>query len=198
MSRTSRIVATVVSLSCLTLSACDSEETGGRDPHAEGDAPRPAMLSLGEGAMTSGFTCDGRLRITPESIVYSDQIDGIRPEGEAFAIVSFQAEAVSDNPTCAVAEKGESKGFKWRDTAGSDISEVSGADSRWDTLEGFADGRRILAGTYSIDNAVFDIDKSQKQSTLVYIDSNGQEFRWRMPAKDAGRTARALRMALTP
>ncbi|WP_329393491.1 hypothetical protein OHA45_05515 [Streptomyces lydicus] len=63
---------------------------------------------------------------------------------------------------------------------------------------GFHDGgSTVQPHTFRRNTIAFDITSSEKGGTLVYVDGNGDAFRWKIPAASSGDAASALKSALT-
>ncbi|WP_327351868.1 hypothetical protein [Streptomyces sp. NBC_01304] len=62
--------------------------------------------------------------------------------------------------------------------------------------DGFTNAGPIQPGTFQWRSQVFDLTEAQRSGTLIYVDGEGQAFRWKMPAKDAGPELARLKAAL--
>ncbi|MEU0206362.1 hypothetical protein [Streptomyces canus] len=174
---------------CLSLTACsDSDDTS--DPQ-----PRPrTALSFGQSADTAGVGGRGTAQITPNAVVYVDKAGAETPERGLFAVVRFEAGNRAKTPVRTTADKG---GFRWKTPDGKTVKAGNSRGAGRIAPVGFSEGApEVSPKTYQADSVAFDITAAEKGGTLVYVDGNGDAFRWKIPSTNTGSAASALMSAL--
>ncbi|MFH8629719.1 hypothetical protein ACH4CC_07580 [Streptomyces lydicus] len=182
---------TLVTVWCLgLLTAC----TDGNDQAKPEPTPRTA-LSLRQGADTVGVGGKGAVRITPDTVVHVSKASTGTPEHGLYAVVAFSAENRTDTPVTAATGNG---GFRWKAPNGHTVKAGNSKSAARIAPIGFHDGGpTVQPHTFRRNTIAFDIANSEKGGTLVYVDGNGDAFRWKIPAASSGDAASALKSALT-
>ncbi|MET9680636.1 hypothetical protein [Streptomyces coeruleorubidus] len=183
--------ASVLAITCLSLAAC-SDGDGKSDPEP---SPRTA-LKFGQTADTAGADGKGTVQITPETVVYVDKAGADAPEHGLFAVVTFKAGNRAKDSVTTTAAQG---GFRWKALDGKTIKAGNSKGAGGIAPIGFNDGGgkpTVRAKTSQVNTVAFDITTVEKGGTLVYVDGEGVEFRWKVPSTSAGPTANALKSAL--
>lgn len=181
----------MLAVTCLSLAACSSGD-GTSDPQP---SPRTA-LGFGQTADTVGGGGKGTAQITPETVVYVGKAGSDAPEHGLFAVVTFKTGNRAEEPVTTTAAQG---GFRWKALDGKTIKAGNSEGARSVTPVGFNDGggkSAVQADTYQVNTVAFDITSAEKGGTLVYVDGQGVAFHWKVPSKNSGPTANALKSAL--
>ncbi|MFK0261563.1 hypothetical protein ACIQU1_09550 [Streptomyces angustmyceticus] len=181
----------LITVCCLgLLTACtDGDHQGKSEP-----TPRTA-LRLRQSAETVGVGGRGAMRITPGTVVYVHKAGTGAPEHELYAVVAFSAENRTDTPVTATTGKG---GFRWKASNGHTVEAGNSKGAARIAPVGFHDGGpTVQPHTFRRNTIAFDITKSEKGGTLVYVDGHGDTFRWKIPATSSGDVVSALKSALT-
>ncbi|MER5935155.1 hypothetical protein [Streptomyces sp. NPDC002054] len=194
-------------LAVAALSACTSEKPAGAKHSSPATVPSasiPAVpgpdvaptMELGTSAETVGVNGQGRLEITPMTVVYLPQGGSQEPENELFAHVVVKLRpttAVSASPAVPIS----GGGWSWVAPNREAIEQGNGA--AFNVVAGsFNHGGDVQPGTFVFDDAVFDLTKAQAGGTLLYNDGEGQAYRWRMPAQEAGPHVEKVKKELAP
>ncbi|MFE2216334.1 hypothetical protein ACFW93_30875 [Streptomyces canus] len=174
---------------CLSLTSC-SDTDDKSDPQ-----PSPhTALTFGQSADTAGVGGKGTAQITPNAVVYVDKAGAETPEHGLFAVVRFEAGNRSKTPVTTTADKG---GFRWKTPDGKTVKAGNSRGAGRIAPVGFSEGGPdVSPQTYQADSVAFDITAAEKGGTLVYVDGNGNAFRWKIPSTNAGSTVSALMSAL--
>ncbi|MCG0283721.1 hypothetical protein [Streptomyces sp. PSAA01] len=182
---------TLITVCCLgLLTACtDGEDQGKPEP-----PPRTA-LTLRQSAETVGVGGRGAMRITPDTVVYVHKAGTGTPEHDLYAVVTFSAENRSNTPVTATTGKG---GFHWKAPNGHTVKAGNSKGAARIAPVGFHDGGpTVQPHTFRRNAIAFDITNSEKGGTLIYVDGDGDAFRWKIPTASSGDAVPALKSALT-
>lgn len=205
--RTQPALAALAMIAALGLGACGGDsDAASDDPKptspapAESPAAKPRDPALGATAHTAGSLHPvegdggGMLDIAPSTITYVTEGTGQKAEQEVFAVVAYKA---TSTKSVAAAETvpAENKGWQWIAPDG-EAAENSGFSAPSVNARGFTNAGPIQSGSFQWRSQVFDINEAQRGGTLVYVDGEGEAFRWKMPAKDAGPELARLKAAL--
>ncbi|PKW12347.1 hypothetical protein SAMN05428944_0397 [Streptomyces sp. 1222.5] len=162
------------------------------------DEPKPsarATFELGQSADTAGVGGNGTMRITPDTVLYISRTNAGAPEHDLYAVVTFSAENRSKTPVTATTKVG---GFRWKATKGHSVSAGNSKSAARIAPDGFADGGpTVPSGNFRRNTIAFDIASAEKGGILVYVDGNGDAYRWRIPNASTGPVVSALKLALT-
>ncbi|MFJ7998924.1 hypothetical protein ACIQ7D_17510 [Streptomyces sp. NPDC096310] len=145
----------------------------------------PVDLALGKPSPTVGDEGTGVLEMTPTTVVYSKVGTGNEPDKDLFAVIT-----VKQRPTTA-APAGEvppmsSGGWSWIAPDGQSVDEGNGQSFNV-VMDDFSAAGPVQPGSFVWDAAVFDLTAAQaKGGTLVYVDSEGTAYRWKIPSGDSG------------
>ncbi len=191
MRRTATVSTALITVCCLApLTACTGGDNNG--------SPKPrtrTALKLSQSADTAGAGGDGTMRITPDTVLYLSRTSSGTPERDLYAIVTFSAENRSKRPVTATTKTG---GFRWKAANGHTVSAGNSRNAARIAPTGFADGGPTVAsGTFRRNTVAFDITNAERGGTLLYVDGNGDAYRWQIPATSSGRAVSALKLALT-
>jgi hypothetical protein len=179
----------LAAVGCLSLTAC----SGGDDESNPQPSPRTA-LKFGQTADTAGVGGKGTVQIAPDTVVYVDKAGAETPDHGLFAVVRVEAGNRSKSPVTTTVGKG---GFRWKTPDGNTVKAGNSKGAGSIAAVGFSEGGPdISPGTYQVDTVAFDITAAEKGGTLVYVDGDGVEFRWKIPSTSSGSTATALKSAL--
>lgn len=144
-------------------------------------------VKLGTPVTTAGTRFQnggGSLEVTPTSVLYLAEIQGVKAENAVFAVVT-----VKDRPTGRAAGESapvEGGGWEWVAPDGEAIEAGNGAAGELAPIDGFDGEGVIQGGTFAWSSQVFDLAEAQRAGTLDYVDGKGATHRWQMPAKDLG------------
>ncbi|MFE0510104.1 hypothetical protein [Streptomyces sp. NPDC058964] len=135
------------------------------------------------------------MRITPDTVVYVRKTSTGTPEHDLYAVVTFSAENRSKTPVTATTRIG---GFRWKAANGHIVSAGNSKSAAKIAPIGFSDGGpTVPTGTFRRNTVAFDITSAEKGGTLVYVDGNGDAYRWKIPSANSGPVVSALKFALT-
>jgi hypothetical protein len=180
---------TLTVVCCLTLASC----TGSNDRDTPQPSPRPT-LKLGQSADTAGVGGKGKIRMSPDTVVYALNTSFGPPEHGVFAVVNFHSRNWSKGRVRTTAEKG---GFRWKAPDGKTVKARNSEAATKLAPIGFSEGGSVIAPDMTHqDVAVFDITATEKGGTLEYVDGSGAAFRWKIPASNSGSAVPALKFAL--
>lgn len=174
---------------CLTFTACSGSD--------DKSAPHPSsrtVLNFGQSADTTGVGGRGTAQITPDAVVYVDKSGAETPENGLFAVVRFEAGNRSKTKVTTTAGNG---GFRWKAPGGKTVKAGNSKGAGRLAPIGFSeDAPGVPPKTYQVDSVAFDITVAEKGGTLIYVDGDGDAFRWKVPSTNSGSTAAALESAL--
>lgn len=194
-----RQLATTAVVAALTLTACsggDGEAKADPKPSAPTEAPatvKPKDPALGKTAHTAGAD-GGMLDITPSTITYTTEGTGQKAEQEVFAVVAYKAASTKGAAASETVPAGNG-GWEWIAPDG-EAAENGGFSAPSVNAKGFTNAGPIQSGSFQWRSQVFDIDEAQRGGTLIYTDGEGEAYRWKMPAKDAGPELAKLKAGL--
>ncbi|WP_225827580.1 hypothetical protein [Streptomyces naphthomycinicus] len=181
----------LVTVCCLGLLTACTDDGSGSTPEPSAHA----ALRLSQGADTAGAGGDGTLRITPDTVLYIPRTNTGTPEHDLYAIVTFSAENRSKSAVTATTKTG---GFRWKAADGHTVGAGNSKSAARIAPPGFADGGpTVPTGTFHRNTVAFDITDAEKGGTLLYVDGNGDSYRWQVPSTSSGPVVSALKLALT-
>lgn len=161
-------------------SGTGGDGTTGAEPQALGTA----VETVADG----GDETSASLRVTPLSVVYIPGDGSTEPDNGLFAAVLVKAE---NEGTAAAEQTAPIVGGGWQ-WVGPDGQAVSVMDGQATSIT----SNKFSGGTWKWDLQVFDLREDQRGGTLIYTDGAEAEFRWTVPAKDAGPKAAEVRADL--
>ncbi|MFE9003063.1 hypothetical protein ACFYOY_13120 [Streptomyces sp. NPDC007875] len=197
-----RTIAAVILAATLPLTACSGGDSGkdSNDSKPEktvkGGATKGASskpMPLGKVVETVGSSGEGRMDITPSSVIWTSKAADAEPRNGMFVIVAVKDQAVGS--VTAEAAMLENGGWQWVAPDGQSIREDEGEASSVQS-EGFVGGGEVQPGTYKWRTVTFDLSKAQIPGTLMYVDGAGHAFKWKLPQSDAGPESKKLRDGL--
>ncbi|WP_030777386.1 hypothetical protein [Streptomyces sp. NRRL S-920] len=197
-------VLVLAAAAALSVASCGGDGDAGKNPkeptRAESPTAKPEAPALGTTAHTAGAAHPlgggggGMLDITPSTIAYVTKGTGQTPEEEVFAVVAYKAKSTR-GVAASETVPAEAKGWQWIAPDG-ETAENNGFSAPSVNAKGFTNAGPIQPDSFQWRSQVFDITEAQRGGTLVYTDGEGQTYRWKMPAKDAGPELAKLKAGL--
>lgn len=169
---------------------------------APGENAEPAgLMQIGQAATTTGALNPvvgpggGTLEITPIAVVYHPKSISETPKNGLFLTVGFKQRSISGSPVMTAPLTGG--GWQYIAPDGEAFEQGNGNGFNVTPSSFNGGGTPLQPGSFNRAAKTWDISEQQRGGMISYTDGTGVEYRWRLPAQDAGAEVAKLKTDLS-